>query len=161
MICDEGRMHCGIGEPLIARKICGKKYIDKFFQIRPAFIKDAKARKINETNILAWLLEHDPSYAETSKALGFASPEEELRFMRELVRAVRDSDEIKYHVRILRRDNSPSIEERSAFAHAVGNAIEPEKFTEGNKEHAKLIKQTFLDYDPYGDSDDYGEKGQA
>lgn len=134
----------------VSPPIDAKQYIERFFELRPVFLADADAGKVSEGTIIDWLKKHAPDYEELSKSLGFASVKEELSFMKELIKLLKDEKDFHGYIRTLRRRNDPSQETRDNFIHTLGETIrrlaDEGKFSDKNDRHARQIGYAFCNY---------------
>ena len=130
-----------------------ENYIAKFFELRPAFLADAKAGKVGVNNVKDWLKEHAPDYEDLSWRVGFDSIDEEINFVKELADLLKENGSISGYIRTLRRDTEPSDTVKKNFINALGKAItklaQDGKFTDKkNLAYATYFGERFSKYDP-------------
>lgn len=124
------------------------KYFDQFFRIKDDFVRDARTHKVDATNLLDWMKEHlTPEEYEDASALGFATREEELQFFVKANQQFKRSDAVKSFIIKLRNvGKSLTPNERKEFIHALGDALNPDKITGPEADHARELKDAFQNY---------------
>ena len=123
-------------------------YIDQFLRLKDDFIRDARVHKVSAANLLAWMKDHlTPEEYADAGALGFASREEEFAFFLKATHHFRKSDAVQSFLTLLRRvGRTLNTEERKAFIHALGDALDPDGFEGADADHARKIKYAMKDY---------------
>ena len=123
-------------------------YIDQFLSLKDAFIRDARDHKVSAGNVLDWMKGHlTPEEYADAGALGFGSREEELAFFRKANHHFRKSDTVQSFLAVLRRiGRTLNMEERKAFIHALGDALDPDRFDGADADHAREIKEAMQNY---------------
>ena len=121
-------------------------YVEMFFRLRPKFLADAHAHKVSAKNILSWIRENAPEYEAASKSIGFNSLEDELDFMREAVRQLKDKEELKPSLRLLRGDSDISVETRHKIIGLIGELLDWTDFPEKYRFRAHQLAGSFEIY---------------